>query len=61
MPAHVSVACVPWTLVILAACGGSDLMLPGPGGPGDLVVVSGDGHWIGVIADARRAVLFRLQ
>jgi hypothetical protein len=44
MGAHSSLASVPWTLALLAGCGGSDLMLPGPGGPGDLVVVSGDGQ-----------------
>jgi hypothetical protein len=42
MGAHGSLASVTWTLAILSGCGGSDLMLPGAGGPGELVVVSGD-------------------
>jgi hypothetical protein len=50
---------------------GTDRLITfGPDGTQDLLapvgqvldlVVSGDGNWIGVIADARRAVLFRLQ
>jgi hypothetical protein len=32
------------TFAILSGCGGSDLLLPGAGGPGELLVVSGNGQ-----------------
>jgi len=37
-----SLASIIWTAAALSACGGSDLLLPGDGGPGNLVMVSGD-------------------
>jgi hypothetical protein len=46
-------------LIAFGPDGAQDLLAP-VGQVLDLVV-SGDGNWIGVIADARRAVLFRLQ
>ena len=42
MGAHGSFAFLTWSLAVLSACGGTDLTLPGPGGLGDLIVVSGD-------------------
>jgi outer membrane protein assembly factor BamB len=47
-------------LVALSPQDGTQDVLAPVGQIQDLVV-SRDGHWIGVIADARRAVLFRLQ
>src|SRR3954451_11916792 len=34
----------PFLLILVAACGGGDLTLPGPGEPANLVIVAGDGQ-----------------
>jgi hypothetical protein len=44
MSRYPSLAIITLTSAILCSCGGGDLGLPGDGGPGDLVVVSGDGQ-----------------
>jgi hypothetical protein len=44
MSTHNSLASITLTFAILSGCGGSDLLLPGAGGPGELLMVSGDGQ-----------------